>query len=65
LETPATRATSLMVTRSRAWAGASVMGSPYDCCDSDETGFNTAKLRQFVNLPLVGNVETNMIFEVR
>jgi len=41
------------------------MGCPYDYCDSDETGFNTAKLRQFVNLPLVGNVENNMIFKIR
>jgi len=41
------------------------MGCPYDYCDSDETGFNTAKLRQFVNMPLVGNVENNMIFKIR
>jgi len=41
------------------------MGGPYDYCDSDETGFNTAKLRQFVNLPLVGNDETKMILKIR
>ncbi|AFK72814.1 hypothetical protein YSA_11147 [Pseudomonas putida ND6] len=31
------------------------MGFPYDCFNSDETGFNTAKMRGFVNRPLVGH----------